>query len=437
MTDRVSAPGPARDLFDWLTGDEDARVCADISDEACREQPRNFLIHVAALVATKTGDRLASPKLVLSWLLTSLGAPAFMLGVLVPVRESLALLPQLLVAHHLRARSVRKWFWVAGSAIQGGCVAAMALVSLSLEGARAGWAILTLLVAFSLARGVCSVTSKDVLGKTIAKTRRGSVSGYAASAAGVGTVVAGVVALSVDFEQRSATFFAAALMIAGALWWVAATVYAQLAEAPGASEGGGNALAEALRQLRLMKEDAQLRRFVVTRTLLLSTALAAPFHVALASTATSGLGGLGSLLIATGVAGLLSAPLWGRFSDRSSRRVMMVAAVLAAASGLVSAALSRSQATPGLAYAGSYFVLAIAHAGVRLGRKTHLVDMATEKTRASYVAVSNTVIGLMLLAASGIGALVPWIGSAGVLVVLAALSLLGAASAFRLEEVQR
>jgi hypothetical protein len=60
-----------RDIYGLLTGDEDARVCRDIPESACREQPRNFLVHIVSLVASKTGDRLASPKLVLSWLMTN------------------------------------------------------------------------------------------------------------------------------------------------------------------------------------------------------------------------------------------------------------------------------------------------------------------------------------------------------------------------------
>lgn len=29
-------------LYEWLTGDDDSRMCADIPDGACQEQPRNF-----------------------------------------------------------------------------------------------------------------------------------------------------------------------------------------------------------------------------------------------------------------------------------------------------------------------------------------------------------------------------------------------------------
>ena len=48
----------------------------------------------------------------------------------------------------------------------------------ALDGVMAGWAIVGLLVVFSLARGLCSVSAKDVLGKTVSKSRRGILMGW-------------------------------------------------------------------------------------------------------------------------------------------------------------------------------------------------------------------------------------------------------------------
>jgi hypothetical protein len=431
--------GITRDIYGLLTGDEDARVCRDIPEAACREQPRNFLIHIVSLVASKTGDRLASSKLVLSWLLTHLGAPAFMLGLLVPVRESLSLLPQLFVAGYIRTVGVRKWFWVAGSLVQGIAVAGMALVAVSLEGATAGWCILALLVFFSLARGVCSVAAKDVLGKTVSKNRRGTATGYASSIAGALTILVGAIAFVLPVEEQGARFFGILLVSAGLLWVVAALVFSRLVELSGATEGGGNAISEAVRQFGLIRRDPELRRFLIARTLLLSTALVAPFYVSLASQETgSGLSQLGGLLIATGAASFISAPIWGRMSDRSSRRTMAYAAMLAAAAGFVTAIVSLA---PGLPYratlfSATYFLLSVAHAGVRLGRKTHLIDMATAENRASYVAVSNTFIGIMLLAGGVFGAVASLFGPAAAIVALSVLSVCAAFSSWSLRDVQ-
>jgi Major Facilitator Superfamily len=427
------------DLYDLLTGDEDARVCREIPEVACREQPRNFFIHIGSLVASKTGDRLASPKLVLSWLFTTLGAPTFMLGLLVPIRESLSLIPQLFVAGAIRSVAVRKWFWVAGSIVQGLAVVAMAIVALLLRGASAGWSILALLVVFSLARGVCSVAAKDVLGKTISKSRRGTVTGYASSVAGAVTILVGVFALAVQPGEQGLVLFVSLLLIAGGLWILGALVFSRLEEYPGATEGGGNAITEAVRQMRLIRDDRDLRQFLLVRTLLLSTALVAPFYVSIASEHSGGaLTQFGAMLIATGAASFLSAPAWGRMSDRSSRRVMAAAALLAAVAGFLTAGLAETAALPypAVAFASTYFLLNIAHAGVRVGRKTHLIDIATPDNRASYVAVSNTFIGIMLIAGGAFGGIASVAGTTVVVLLLSAVSLGAAAAAWRLDEAQ-
>lgn len=431
--------GVTRDIYDLLTGDEDARVCRDIPEDSCREQPRNFLIHIVSLVASKTGDRLASPKLVLSWLFTVLGAPAFMLGLLVPLRESLSLLPQLFVAGYMRAVGVRKWFWVTGSLVQGFAVAAMAAVAVALDGAVAGWCILALLLVFSLARGVCSVAAKDVLGKTVGKNRRGMATGYASSIAGALTILVGIFALVTPPGEQGIGFFSGLLLAAGASWVLAAIVFSRLAEYSGATEGGGSAFEEAARQLGLIRRDRELRRFLVVRTLLLSTALVAPFYVSLANRQSDGaLSQLGWLLVATGAASFLSAPLWGRMADRSSRRTMALAALLAAVAGMATAALSllQGQAWLPVAFAGTYFLLSMAHAGVRLGRKTHLIDMSNSSNRAAYVAVSNTFIGVMLLLGGALGALASTAGTAVTILALSLMSLIAAFTAWQLEDVQ-
>ena len=87
-----------RRLYEWLTGDEDSRMCKDIPDEACDEQPRNFFLHLLASLGNKLADELSSARLVLPWLMGVIGAPLWMVGLLVPIREAGALLPQLFVA---------------------------------------------------------------------------------------------------------------------------------------------------------------------------------------------------------------------------------------------------------------------------------------------------------------------------------------------------
>ncbi len=425
-------------LYDLATGDEDARVCKDIPDGACQHQPRNYFAHILALIATNSGDLLMNVKTVLAWILSSLGAPVWMISLLVPIRESLSLLPQLAVAGVMRRHSVRKWFWVIGSIIQGIAVLAMVPVVLRFEGAVAGGLILGLLAIFALARGICSVSLKDVMGKTVSKTRRGSLSGYAASAAGLVSLLVGTWLHLAGPQAQSVNVFAWLLTAAGVLWLLGAVVYSQVNESAGASDGGASALSEAWRSVALLRQDARLRHFLYVRTLLLSTALASPFYVVIARERTdSSLGVLGLMIIATGLAALLSSALWGRYADRSSRLVLVAAAFIAGVIGLAAFGYARiEQGHMAGAFAVLFFVLGVAHAGVRIGRKTYLVDMADQSTRAAYVALSNTLIGAALLLASSVGLLGSAMGAEGIILVLALCSLAAGALAWRLPEVQ-
>lgn len=427
-------------LYGLVTGDEDARVCKDIPERACTDVPVNFFLHLVSTLATKIGDELASAKLVLVWLMTAVGAPTFLVGLLVPIRESGALVPQLVVARSIREFARRKWFWVVGSVLQGGAVSAMAVVALTLDGAVAGWLLVGALTVLSLARGVCSVAYKDVLGKTVPKTRRGTLMGYSAALAGLATVGVGVYAKLAPAGVRPELFYAGLLGVAAALWFLAAGLFAGLREQPGATEGGGNAIVEAVRSFGLLRTDVQFRHFVVTRALLLSTALALPFYVVLAREQTGGdVGALGQMIIASGLAGTLSAPAWGRLADRSARLVMGASALIAAVLGGVVFLLTGTDLTLAhseYGFAVFFFLMGIAHAGARLGRKTYLVDMATAQTRAAYTALSNTVIGILILAGGAFGVLAQLIGARGVILLLAVMGVAAAASTWRLPEVE-
>src|SRR5690606_6082414 len=137
--------------------------------------------------------------------------------------------------------------------------------------------------------------------------------------------------------------------------------------------------------------------YLIARALLLSVALAPPFYVLLAQQMSGG-------------AGVLGVVTW------------------------MLAALDSSVMAHGLAHALLFLVLTVAHGGVRLGRKVYLVDMAHAGNRAQLVAVSNTLIGVIMLAAGSIGIFAGWLGPAPVVLILGIASLAAAVYCMRLEE---
>lgn len=426
--------------YGYVANEEDARVCKDIPEEACRVVPENFFRLLGSNVLTRLGDAVVNPKTVLAWLVPLLQAPELVLSLLVPIRESGALLPQLLIAQRIRQLALRKWSWVIGALGQGVSVLGMAAVVLLLSGWSAGLALLALLATFSLSRGICSVAAKDVIGKTVSKTRRGRLNGLSSTLSGLLVIGLGIV-LSLLQDESSIGILALVILAAGVIWFVSAAVYATVDEAPGETAGGGNAWATAMDQLALLRTDADFRRFVMVRTLFIATALTSPFIVVLTQQRMpdEGLALLGVFVLANGIGESISASVWGVQADRSSRRVMLIAGASAGAIGLIVAFSEWLDA--GLAdtlwfYSGLYFLLVVGHSGMRVGRKTYLVDMAGGTKRTDYVAVSNSVIGVALLLAGVLSAGLAYISVPFAVFALALMALAGTWICLRLPDVQ-
>lgn len=425
-------------VYERLANDDEGRVCKEISDEACQETPGNFLATLTANTCSSLADKLASAKTTLPWILVHIGAPAWMLSFLVPIRESGSMMPQLWIGSWIRRRQIRKWFWVAGGLIQGICLLLMMVAVGLLEGAMAGLTIIGLLVLFSLARAACSVAYKDVLGKTIPKTRRGRLTGWISSVAGLASMSVGLW-LSTKGQSDDLTLYLGLLALAALFWFIAVASYARIREFPGETAGGKDGWKAAAENLAVLKQDPPFRRFVLARALAMGSGLAAPFYVSLASRDLGSSAGLLGLLIAVeGFAGLCSSPVWGKWADRSSRSVFAIACAIASITTLAVAAMACMNMDRDIAfwlYPAAFFMLGVCHAGVRLGRKTYLVDMASGNQRTTYVAVSNTVIGFLLLITGGVIAWVAMLSTVLALVVLGVAGLAGSLLGLRLRNV--
>lgn len=395
--------------YSILVEDEEDHGCRELPESACRVVPGNAARLVSGFTLQKIGDRIADPKTVLAWMLTSLGAPEFAIGLLVPIRESGALLPQTALVPAIRKFGMRSHVWAAGAVGQSLAVAAIGFVGATLTGLGLGVGVLIALAFFALARAVSSITAKDVIGKTIPRGNRGSVSGIAASIAGFAAITVGIV-IYLTAETAGGDFLA--LVVAGAslLWLGAAGVFVTVDEEPSKEEETDPA-ASIAESIEMLRNDEPFRRFVIARTLLLVTALSPPFVVSLsASVSEAGVSGVGPFVIATGIAGLIASPVWGRLADRSSRLVMSASAGLG---GLI----------------------VVIYLGLRWSGLDSTIWLGRGDTRTRYVAVSNTIIGAMLLIVGGLGAVVALIGAQWTLAILAAAGLTGALVAFGLPEI--
>lgn len=402
--------------------------------------PANYVLNVANGACTKLAEQLASPGLVLPWLLASIGAPAFLVGFLAPIKQVGSLAPQLLVAARIRAAARRKWFWVGAGTAQALMLLGMIPAALMLSPVAAGVAIVALLAAFSVASGVGSVAFQDVVGKTIPKGRRGRLLANRAALGGALTLLAGIGMRFGLGDDAGIMPYLWLIAAAAVLWAGAALLFARIDETPGATEGGRRAIDETRRGMRLVRDVAGYRRYLGTRGLLTSIEIATPLYALHAH----GLFGnqasaLGIYVISIGVANIVSSPFWGLFSDRSSKRVMVLAGLIGAVAGVLALTLEILPADirSGWMYAGVFVVLGIAMSGVRLGRKTYLVDAAPKDERPLYVAFANSAVGLVALVLGGLGLLAQFLGPVAAVAALVVLAVGGAVAGLTLPEADR
>lgn len=421
-------------LYAKLVRTQDAEV--DDLDEAARAHVgRNGLRQISAQALQGIGDQVVNAKTVLPWLMTAVAAPSGLLALLVPIRESGSMLPQAALTPWIRRLRARKWAWVAGGVAQAIATVVLAIAAVRAEGWAAGTIILATLAVFALGRALCSLASKDVLGRTVPKGQRGQING-------VVTVLSGAVALALGLTLElwvdvDATVVAWLLLGAAVSWLIAVVVFASVREPEGEVTHAGAASWVAA-SWRLLRDDATFRRFVWVRSLLLVSALSPPFVVALGVAAGGDtLSGLGLFIVAQGVAQLLGGRLFGRLADKSSRLLMVWCAVGASAvlAGFLLLLLLPAVADSTWLYPATYFLLALVHLGTRVARKTYVVDVAEGDKRTEYVAVANTAMGVLLLAAGALTGIFATWGNEAALVLLASLGVLGAVLGRTLPEV--
>jgi hypothetical protein len=273
------------------------------------------------------------------------------------------------------------------------------------------------------------------MGKTIVTARRGRLLGLRAAAGGVVTIVVGGTMAATLGPQASRSTFVALLLASAALWVLAAGLFALITEPAGAVAGGRTPLAEARAGVVVLRQVPGFRRFLLARGLLAVTEVAVPFYVLAARQDGVDAAGLGAFLLASGLAAVISNPVWGRVTDRASDRAVMTAAgaigALAAALAVVLLVIDTGSE---VAYAAVVFIAVAAQEGVRLGRKAYLVTAAPPSERPLYVALANTIIGVVMIALALLGVIAEVAGVSAAVGAVLGLSLLGVVATHRTPE---
>ena len=411
------------------------------SPRALPHESHNARRFIIANGVQNLGDQLVAAKTVLPWLFQTAGVPAALMALLVPIRESGSMLPQAALTPWVLNSPSRKRLWIIGGIVQALAALGIGLAAMVMDSLALGIVVLVLLGVLSIGRALCSITGKDVQGKTISKGKRGIVTGRATTLGGIATLIVGISLLFFGDVDRTALIIV--LMLGAASWAVASIVFTGIIEPDESSHTETNSR-ERIRwwtdTWAMFVRDAQFRDFVIVRSLMLVSALSTSFIVALShSVGNDSISGLTGFVLASGLASLLGGSVSGRLSDISSRRVMSVGAAIASALLVfivISAQFLPQQWNFCLLPLG-FFAINLVHTAIRVARKTYVVDMAEGSQRTRYVASANTLMGVMLLLVGGISAIVSVFGNQAALLFLAAVGFIGTWRAGKLPEVSR
>lgn len=414
---------------------------ADMSEEDLEEHNAKRFIWSNGL--QNVGDQIVAAKTVLPWLIHAGGAPGFLIALLVPIRESGSMLPQAAITPWVLRQASRSRVWIIGSMGQFLAALGIGLAALFLRGWALGIAVVVLLGILALFRAFCSISSKDVQGKTITKGRRGLINGRATAIGGAIGLATGL-AITFFLDENSPSWILAATVIFSSFSWLFASfIFAGILE-PVVEESG-----EGVREttpdshrwwasgVELMIHDKNFRNFVIVRSLMLVTALSTAFIVTLAAESGQSIGALGFFIIASGLASVVGGRISGIWSDRSSRDVMAGGALMGSLVlfALVASARWAPDAVNVIAFPAGFFLVNLAHTAIRVARKTYVVDMAEGDQRTRYVADANTIMGVILLAVGAISGGIASLGTQWALLFLAATGLIGVVFSRTLQEV--
>jgi predicted MFS family arabinose efflux permease len=395
----------------------------------------NFVLNVLHGGIARLSQQMGNPNLILPLFLTTLGVPTALIGWAAPLARAGAMLPQVAVAGYIRSFPTRKWLWVVSGLARALSFILMILVALFMSPVPAGIVILVLVALNGMAGSMGALTFIDVVAKTVPRGQRGALLALRAVVGGVLALGMGLLVINRLSAKTDIETFLLLLGTSSGLMLVASAIFASIDEEAGTSEPRRNPLKEAREGFILMRQVPDFRRFIIARCLLLGVELSVPFYaLAVGEFTQQGTKTLGTLLVAVGIAEVMSNLLWGYMADRSGRRVMIIAAALSMLAGGMLLGFRLIPDTPLYLYALVFMVIGFAEQGVALGSETYLIDNASETERPLFMALSNTLVGLVSLVAGVLGLLAALFGLAALIGLFIPFSAIALAASWWLPE---
>jgi len=406
----------------------------------------NYRVLLGQGVSTNAARELTSVKLVLPFLYTSVGAPVFFAGLLVPIATAAKIGVQTFAAPLIgAARSNKKFLALAALAT----ALALVLISLTLDLVTVPWLVaIFLFVALVLgaSAGLGSLAFQNLIGRTLTHETRSRLLFTQSSLAGIFAMIVAFASQIVLKPGTSLVAHQELIWLGIGLFLISALVITAIREPPAptdTSQQGGprrRGLAELGEGFRIALALGWFRRFLIARTLYLSIELAMPFFsIHAASYHGNSVIGLNAFVIASSIGLVVGGFFWPRIGRGAVRTILILAACITCLGGLLAMAIELKLVSQGIfLYAIVFVLISLGAQGIQNGRTLYLIGTATDHERPYCIAVGSVTIGLIAIAFGALlGALGGFQGVVWPIFALMVLNILAALYTVKLRDLRR
>lgn len=361
-------------------------------------------------------EALTDPSLVLTYFTSLLTSSKFLVGLVAPIRIGGWFLPQLLVSGYVQ-RQDRKLRLYSRLGIPRALAWGLMVLVLWLVDDPSVLLVLffVFLIIYSLGEGAAGLSFMDVVGKVVPLHRRGAFFGARRLLGGILAMAASVV-VGWSLSEKSGLPFPHNFALLFGLSFVGISLalfaFARIDEPvePVSHERIGVS-AQLQRAVRLPRQNPTYGRFLSARLLMVIADMVVPFYVVFAKESLGAPPALVGVYLATTTFSALLANLWAaRASDRQGNRQLLVVACVAGLSSSAVALLFDWWRGPALLFAVVFVVNGVYNTAAWVAHTNFLLEISPPGDRPIYVGTANTLVGMAILASSGGGALVDWLG---------------------------
>ncbi len=406
-------------------------------------EKRNLAVLAAQRTLATIGWTMASPSVVIPYLVISLNMPVFLAGFLISVRRAGNLGSTVLSTNIAVSRGTRKKHISATDIVLAMCyVLALASVVVS-SNALIAIMLIAAILLIGLTEEYQNLISWDFLADTLHPDNRQRLTYAAITIGGVVVIMLTWLSQIVLIEQPALNRHtlviaiavicfitsAASILLVREIRKKAATTATVAADKPDRMQTAWLFLEQFFDTLRELLSMSWFRKFVLIRIALQTVELSVPFFAILAAVAHGASHkGLTALIISSAAAMVVAGPIWRSVGRVSNAAVMGVGALFAAvAGGLLAFNYHWHVADMTVSHSVALFVVMVGMQGVSNARALYYIDLAPEEYRVSGMAMSKSVVRIVgIFLAAGIAVLAHLHHPAWAVLFIAALNLLTA-----------